>query len=83
MGKPDKEDLKDGTALLQITSNTKAGPVQGLYWVHNKGEISHLLKFKGKEVYTVEKDRCDCPDGHKGNTCKHVRSLQVALPKVE
>jgi len=83
MGAPDKQDLRDGTALLRITTATKRGEVTACYWVYRSGDVSRLMKMGGGERYTVKGGRCDCPDARKGNDCKHARALAVALPKVK
>ncbi len=78
MGTPDKQDLLDGTALLQITTRTGSG----LYWVFSNGKQTRLMKKGGQERYTVRGGKCDCPDARKGNDCKHARAIKAAIPKI-
>ncbi len=84
MGDVSKEDLREGTALLQISSNTKRGVVTSLYWVFVKGTLARLKKWgRGSEVYSISGEKCSCPDAGKGNVCKHVKALAAALPHVK
>lgn len=81
IGSPDREDLRDGTALLRIT--TSKG-VENLYWVFHYRGFSKLRKMgRGGEVYHIHNGCCTCPDHeNRGVTCKHVKALQAALPRL-
>jgi hypothetical protein len=82
MGTPDRHDLKDGTALLQIATRTGSN----LYWIFHGRHETRLKKFDGKQVYAcnLETGWCDCPDHQQRKvTCKHVKALRAALPQVK
>lgn len=82
LGNADKEDLKDGTALLEITVNNTRGTVTTRYWVWSNGKQSRLMKQGGNDVYTVKDGRCTCKDAQKGNDCKHARAVPLAIAKL-
>lgn len=82
MGTPDKTDLKDGTALLKISTQTQRGEVVGYYWAFSNGKLTRLRKMDSGDTYTIQNNTCDCPDANKGNTCKHARALNAALPRI-
>ena len=84
MGKPTLEDVREGTALLNIRTTTKAGVVDTTYWVwQTQSGIFLLEKFNGEEVYTVHNGTCTCPDADRGNDCKHARALRAAITKLQ
>jgi hypothetical protein len=68
-------DMDEGLALLEITAQTKAGPVTGRYWV--------------ERVHQGTRWTCSCNDfryRHADNPrspgCKHARSLRAALTRL-
>ena len=82
MGKPDSEDLREGTALLRIT--TSKG-VESHYWVYHGAHETRLRKMGDGTVYAVNLRTgwCECPDHQQRKCeCKHVRALRSALPKI-
>jgi hypothetical protein len=91
-------DMDEGLALLEITAQTKAGPVTGRYWVErvHQGEavIGYRLTALGDhgKSYSVRvgtRWTCSCNDfryRHADNPrspgCKHARSLRAALTRL-
>ena len=82
-GTPNKEDLREGLALLRIT--TSKG-IENHYWVFDNGKETRLKKMNGSTVYAtnLKTGWCDCPDHQqRGTTCKHVKALRAALVQVK
>lgn len=81
-GSPDMTDLKDGTALLEIS--TSQG-VKVCYWVFHGIRSTRIKRMDNGTVYGVNlrTGYCDCPDHQKRKVeCKHVKALRAALPRV-
>lgn len=83
MGTPDKQDLRDGTALLRIETRTGCN----LYWVFQGRHETRIKKMgNGGETYAVnlQSGWCECPDHQQRKTCcKHVKALRAALPRIK
>ena len=82
LGSPEKEDLLEGTALLRIVTDKG---VETICWVFADGVRTRLMKMDGT-TYSVNlvAGTCSCPDHQKRQlTCKHVKALRAALPKVK
>lgn len=81
-GKPESDDLKDGTALLEITTDKG---VKGLYWVYHGTHQTRIKRMDNGTVYAcnLRTGYCECPDHtNRKLTCKHVAALRAALPRV-
>ena len=80
---PDREDLRDGLALLRIT--TSKG-VEDHYWIFDNGRETLLRKKSDGTVYAanLKTGWCECPDHQQRQvTCKHVKALRAALARVK
>lgn len=81
-GTVEAEDLKDGTALLEIS--TSQG-VKVCYWVFHGKTTTRIKRMDTGKVYSpnVRTCYCDCSDHRERRIeCKHVKALRAALPRV-